>query len=155
MRHLLIILFIFLFSFTYISCSSDSSSSTTTDNSSSNEFLVGTWKTSCLTQSDNTSRVYTLVFTNSERNWQRQDYLNYDCTSYFRLWSDKYNSLTFVKNHTYTDGYEGYEMAFVQESLNLIPTRASYVDYLNENSTCGMNDWEINTEKDYSGKVCL
>ena len=82
MRHFLIILFIFLFSFTYISCSSDSSSSTTTDNSSSNEFLVGTWKTSCLTQSDNTSRVYTLVFTNSERNWQRQDYLNYDCSKF-------------------------------------------------------------------------
>jgi len=154
-RNILIIFSIFLFSFTLISCSSSDNASKSTDNSSSHEFLVGTWKTSCLTQSDNTSSVYTLVFTNSERNWQRQDYLNYDCTLYYRLWSDKYNSLTFVKNISYTDGYEGYEMSFIQESLNLIPTRSSYVDYLNGNSTCGINDWKINTEKDYSGKVCF
>ena len=36
------------------------------DNSSSHE-LVGTWKTSCLITSDNQSRIFTLIFTNSER----------------------------------------------------------------------------------------
>ena len=123
------------------------------DNSSSHE-LVGTWKTSCLTQSDNSSRIYTLVFTNSERTWQLQNYFNDDCTSYYRLLSDKYNSLTFGDIASYPDGYQGHEISFIQESLNLTPTNSSYTDYLNENNRCGMSDWEMNTSKDYAGKVC-
>ena len=43
------------------------------DNSSSHE-LVGTWKTSCLITSDNQSRIFTLIFTNSERTWQLENY---------------------------------------------------------------------------------
>ena len=149
-----IILLLSFVSLILISCANTKDGTNkTTDNSSSHE-LVGTWKTSCLTQSDNSSRVYTLVFTNSERNWQRQDYVNYDCTLYYRLWSDKYNSLTFGDIEPYTDGYQGHEISFIQESLNITPTRSSYVDYLNENNTCGMTDWEMNTSKDYAGKVC-
>jgi len=123
------------------------------DNSSSHE-LVGTWKTSCLITSDNQSRIFTLIFTNSERTWQLENYYNDDCTGYYRLFSDKYNSLTFGDIASYPDGYQGHEISFIQESLNLTPTDSIYTDYLNENNRCGMSDWEMNKSKDYAGKVC-
>ena len=138
MKNIILLSFVSLILF---SCANNKEGTNkTTDNSSSHE-LVGTWKTSCLIQSDNQSRIYTLIFTNSERTWQLENYLNDDCTGYYRLLSDKYNSLTFGDTASYSDGSQGHEISFIQESLNLTPTRSSYVDYLNENYRCGMSDW--------------
>ena len=143
-------IFIFIFSFIILSCAKkdDSSSSTTTTE------LEGTWITSCTVDSDNYSHLYKIVVTGTDA--VETDEVHSDTTCSTDAWTFEYtySSLTIEDEVTFTDGTKGHKYSINIQSTNYTEQTSAGISYLNSASTCGFNDWVINTAKDVQGLTC-
>ena len=142
-------IFIFIFSFIILSCAKedDSSSSTTTE-------LEGTWITSCTVDSDNYSHLYKIVVTGTDAVETDEVHSDTNCSTDLNKWEWTYSSLSIEDEVTFDDGTKGHKYSINIQSSNYTAQTSALVSALNSASTCGFNDWVINTAKDVQGLTC-
>ena len=143
-------IFIFIFSFIILSCAKkdDSSSSGTTTE------LEGTWITSCTVDSDNNSHLYKIVVTGTDAVETDEVHSDTTCSTDWYKWEWTYSSLTIEDEVTFTDGTKGHKYSINIQSSNYTEQTSAGISSLNSASTCGFNDWVINTAKDVQGLTC-
>jgi len=143
-------IFIFIFSFIILSCAKkdDSSSSGTTTE------LEGTWITSCTVDSDNYSHLYKIVVTGTDAVETDEVHSDTTCSTDYYKWEYTYSSLSIEDEVTFDDGTKGHKYTINIQSYNFTAQTSAYVSALNSASTCGFNDWVINTAKDIQGLTC-
>ena len=143
-------IFIFIFSFIILSCAKkdDSSSSSTTTE------LEGTWITSCTVDSDNYSHLYKIVVTGTDAVETDEVHSDTTCSTDWYKWEWTYSSLTIEDEVTFTDGTKGHKYSLNIQSSNFTEQTSAGISSLNSASTCGFNDWVINTAKDVQGLTC-
>ena len=144
-------IFIFIFSFIILSCAKkdDSSSSGTTTTE-----LEGTWITSCTVDSDNYSHLYKIVVTGTDAVETDEVHSDTTCSTDSYKWEYTYSSLSIEDEVTFDDGTKGHKYTINIQSYNFTAQTSAYVSALNSASTCGINDWVINTAKDVQGLTC-
>ena len=142
-------IFIMVFSFIFLSCANDDDSS-----SSSTTELEGTWITSCTLDSDNYSHLYKIVVTGTDVVETDEVHSDTSCSTDAWKWEYTYSSLTIEDEVTFTDGTKGHKYSLNIQSSNFTVQTSAGVSSLNSSSTCGYNDWVINTAKDLSGITC-
>ena len=145
-------IFIFIFSFIILSCakkdeSSSSGTTTTTE-------LEGTWITSCTVDSDNYSHLYKIVVTGTDAVETDEVHSDTTCSTDSYKWEYTYSSLSIEDEVTFDDGTKGHKYTINIQSYNFTAQTSAYVSALNSASTCGINDWVINTAKDVQGLTC-
>ena len=152
MKNIYIIIILFL-SFTIFSCAkkSDTSSSTTATTTTEVE---GTWITSCTVDSDNDSHLYKIVVTGTDVVETDEVHSDTTCSTDAWKWEYTYSSLTIEDEVTFNDGTKGHKYSVDIQSYKYTQQRSDGVISLNSASTCGYNDWEINTAKDVTGLTC-
>jgi hypothetical protein len=145
-------IFIFIFSFIILSCAKkdDSSSSGTTTTTE----LEGTWITSCTVDSDNYSHLYKIVVTGTDAVETDEVHSDTTCSTDSYKWEYTYSSLSIEDEVTFDDGTKGHKYTINIQSYNFTAQTSAYVSALNSASTCGINDWVINTAKDVQGLTC-
>ena len=143
-------IFIFIFSFIILSCAKkdDSSSSTTTTE------LEGTWITSCTVDSDNYSHLYKIVVTGTDAVETDEVHSDTNCSTDLNKWEWTYSSLSIEDEVTFDDGTKGHRYSINIQSTKYTAQTSALVSALNSTSTCGFNDWVINTAKDVQGLTC-
>ena len=144
-------IFIFIFSFIILSCAKkdDSSSSTTTTTE-----LEGTWITSCTVDSDNYSHLYKIVVTGTDAVETDEVHSDTNCSTDLNKWEWTYSSLSIEDEVTFEDGTKGHKYSINIQSSNYTAQTSALVSALNSASTCGFNNWVINTAKDVQGLTC-
>ena len=166
MKHLLIIFSLFLFSFTVISCakeesetaSTDNSTSTTTTNNSTTTNtteLEGTWITSCYLETDNSSYyIDTISVTGTDLSIKSESHEDSGCNTDNGTAVATFNFLSIGDEVTFSSGATGHKFTINLSSFTYTPETTSIVSSLNTESFCGYSDWELNSEKDITGKTC-
>ena len=149
MKNIYILLILF-FSFTIFSCSKDSDSPT----SSTTTELEGTWVTSCSVDSDNNSHLYKIVVTGTNAVEIDEVHSDTSCATDAWKWEYSYNSLIIGDGVTFSDGTKGHYYTLKIESMKHTPQTSAIANAYNSASSCGYNDWAINTEKDLIGHTC-
>ena len=142
-------IFILILSFIILSCAKDddsSSSSTTTE-------IEGTWITSC-TLSDNKYHLVKVVVTGTDAVETDEVHSDTTCSTDSYKWEWTYSSLTIEDEVTFTDGTKGHKYSINIQSSKYTQQSSVGVSALNSASTCGYNDWVINTAKDVIGLTC-
>ena len=143
-------IFILILSFIILSCAKDddsSSSSTTTE-------IEGTWITSCTVDSDNYGHLYKIVVTGTDAVETDEVHSDTTCSTDSYKWEWTYSSLTIEDEVTFTDGTKGHKYSLNIQSSNYTEQTSAGISSLNSASTCGFNDWVINTAKDVQGLTC-
>ena len=147
MNKVLYIILISLFSLTVISCAKKSDSSSTTE-------VEGTWITSCTVDSDNYSHLYKIVVTGTDVVETDEVHSDTTCSTDAWKWEYTYSSLTIEDEVTFSDGTKGHKYSVDIQSYKYTQQRSDGVISLNAESSCGYNDWVINTAKDGTGLTC-
>ena len=140
---------ILILSFIILSCAKDddaSSSITTTE-------VEGTWKTSCYL-SDSYYHLMTIVITGTDAVETDEAHSDSNCSSDAYKYEYTYSSLTIEDEVTFTDGTKGHKYSINIQSTNYTEQTSAGISSLNSASTCGFNDWVINTAKDVQGLTC-
>ena len=142
-------IFILILSFIILSCAKDDDSS-----SSSTTEVEGTWITSCTVDSDNYSHLYKIVVTGTNAVEIDEVHSDTSCATDAWKWEYSYNSLVIGDGVTFSDGTEGHYYTLKIESMKHTPQTSAVANAYNSASSCGYNDWAINTEKDLIGHTC-
>ena len=146
---LLIIVILFL-----IGCAKESGTSTT----SSNTELEGKWITTCYL-SDNDSTIWkysisTITVSGSNLENEEKYYRDINCSSQTITLRLVWKELTIGDEITYEDGNNGYQYTVKVDSYNRTMHESEGVGSYNSTNYCGFSDWELNVEKNYTGKTC-
>ena len=117
-------------------------------------FLDGTWKTSCYTiagDSDNHSWIQSFIFSGTSLVPKQEKFSNSNCTTALK---QKYGSHTFSygDNVTFNNGNTGRKITITLSTTKKLPQSSSAVSAFNSSSECGYSNWELNTEKDCPGE---
>tara|TARA_E500000331_G_C17136134_1_gene660549 strand:- start:62 stop:661 length:600 start_codon:yes stop_codon:yes gene_type:complete len=146
-------IFIFIFSFIILSCAKKDESSSSGTTTTTTE-LEGTWITSCTVDSDNYSHLYKIVVTGTDAVETDEVHSDTTCSTDSYKWEYTYSSLSIEDEVTFDDGTKGHKYTINIQSYNFTAQTSAYVSALNSASTCGINDWVINTAKDVQGLTC-
>ena len=118
-----------------------------------NKELEGTWITSCVVDSGY-SHLYKIVVTGTNAVEIDEVHSDTSCATDAWKWEYSYNSLVIGDGVTFSDGTEGHYYTLKIESMKHTPQTSAIANAYNSASSCGYNDWAINTEKDIIGVTC-
>ena len=98
--------------------------------------------------------MYKIVVTGTDA--VETDEVHSDTTCSTDAWTFEYtySSLTIEDEVTFNDGTKGHKFSVDIQSYKYTQQRSDGVISLNSASTCGYNDWVINTAKDVTGLTC-
>jgi len=120
--------------------------------------LEGIWLTNChLSDNDSTIWKYSIsTITVSGSNLENEEkyYRDINCSSETITLRSVWKELTIGDEIAYKSGNSGHQYTVKLDSYNRTMHESEGVDSYNSINYCGFSDWELNVEKDYTGKTC-